>query len=65
MAKGNTILVQMRSTGTFEDGRPTNYSYVKKKNPRQLTEKLKMRKYDPRIQKHVEFEEKSMPRHKK
>lgn len=35
----------------------TGYFYVKKKNPRQLTEKLVMRKYDPKVRKHVEFKE--------
>ena len=56
MAKKNaTILVKMESTAG------TGYSYVKKKNPRKLQEKLKMRKFDPRAGKHVVFEEKKMP----
>lgn len=51
MAKGNTILIKMVSTAG------TGYFYVKKKNPRKQTEKLVMRKYDPRARKHVEFKE--------
>ncbi len=51
MAKKNTILVKLESTAG------TGFYYVKKRNPRKLTEKLKFRKYDPRAQKHVEFVE--------
>ena len=54
MAKSNTILVRMVSSAK------TGYFYVKKKNPRKQTEKLVMRKYDPRIRKHVEFKEAKM-----
>ena len=35
----------------------TGYYYVTKKNPRNQTEKLSMRKYDPVARKHVEFKE--------
>jgi large subunit ribosomal protein L33 len=35
----------------------TGYYYVTKKNPRNLTEKMVMRKYDPVARKHVEFKE--------
>ncbi|MCH7936105.1 MAG: 50S ribosomal protein L33, partial [Proteobacteria bacterium] len=31
--------------------------YVTKKNPRNLTEKMEMRKYDPVVRKHVLFKE--------
>jgi large subunit ribosomal protein L33 len=51
MAKPNTISIKMESTagtGTF---------YVQQKNPRKETEKRVMRKYDPKIRKHVEFKE--------
>ncbi len=51
MAKGNTINIKMLSTAE------TGYFYVKKKNPRTKTEKLEMKKYDPRARKHVMFRE--------
>ncbi len=35
----------------------TGYYYVTKKNPRNLTEKLALTKYDPVVRKHVEFKE--------
>ena len=35
----------------------TGYYYVTKKNPRNLTEKLALKKYDPVVKKHVEFKE--------
>ena len=51
MAKSSTILIKMESTAG------TGYFYVAKKNPRNLTEKLEMRKYDPVARKHVVFKE--------
>jgi large subunit ribosomal protein L33 len=51
MAKPNTILIKMVSTAD------TGYFYVAKKNPRKLTEKLELRKYDPVARKHVIFKE--------
>ncbi|MBT4769738.1 MAG: 50S ribosomal protein L33 [Rhodospirillaceae bacterium] len=51
MAKSSTILVKLVSTAD------TGYFYVAKRNPRQLTEKLEFRKYDPRVRKHVIFKE--------
>ena len=51
MAKASTILIKMVSTAD------TGYYYVTKKNPRNITEKLVMRKYDPIAKKHVEFKE--------
>jgi large subunit ribosomal protein L33 len=35
----------------------TGFYYVTKKNPRNSTEKLTFRKYDPVVRKHVEFKE--------
>jgi large subunit ribosomal protein L33 len=35
----------------------TGYYYVTKKNPRNLTEKLVLKKYDPVVRKHVDFKE--------
>lgn len=35
----------------------TGFFYVKKKNPKQITEKLSFKKYDPKARKHVLFKE--------
>ncbi len=51
MAKKQVLKIKLEST----EG--TGSFYVTKKNPRTLTEKLTMRKYDPKIRKHVEFKE--------
>ncbi len=51
MAKPATQLIRMVSTAD------TGYFYVTKKNPRTLTEKLELKKYDPRARKHVVFKE--------
>lgn len=54
MAKPATQLIRMVSTAE------TGYFYVAKKNPRTLTEKLSLRKYDPVARKHVLFKEAKM-----
>jgi large subunit ribosomal protein L33 len=54
MAKPTTQLIKMVSTAD------TGYFYVARKNTRTLTEKLTMRKYDPRARKHVLFKESKM-----
>ena len=51
MAKPNSILIKLVSTAD------TGFYYVTKKNPRNLTEKLELRKYDPVVRKHVMFRE--------
>ncbi len=51
MAKGPVISIKLLSTAG------TGYFYVTKKNPRTMTEKLEMRKYDPKVRKHVIFKE--------
>ena len=51
MAKPSTILIKLESTAD------TGYYYITKKNPRTLTEKLELRKYDPIARKHVVFKE--------
>lgn len=51
MAKSNTINIKLESTAG------TGYFYVAKKNPRTLTEKMQVRKYDPVARKHVAFKE--------
>jgi large subunit ribosomal protein L33 len=51
MAKSATMKIKLVSTAD------TGYYYVTTKNPRTLTEKMVVRKYDPVIRKHVEFKE--------
>lgn len=51
MAKSATIQVKLVSTAD------TGFYYVTKKNPRNITEKLEFRKYDPVVRKHVLFKE--------
>ncbi len=54
MAKKNTVLVKLVSTAD------TGFYFVKKRNPKKLTEKLAFRKYDPVVRKHVEFKEEKL-----
>ena len=51
MAKPTSILIKMISSAD------TGFFYVTKKNPRNQTEKMSFRKYDPVARKHVEFKE--------
>ena len=51
MAKSTTVKIKLVSTAD------TGFYYVTKKNPRNLTEKMVMKKYDPVVRKHVEFKE--------
>jgi len=51
MAKPATVKIKLVSTAD------TGFFYVTKKNPRTQTEKMVMRKYDPKVRKHVEFKE--------
>jgi large subunit ribosomal protein L33 len=51
MAKPSTVLIKLVSSAG------TGFFYVKKKNPRKATEKLSFKKYDPKVRKHVEFNE--------
>lgn len=51
MAKPATIKIRLVSSAD------TGYFYVTKKNPRTLTEKMVVKKYDPVVRKHVEFKE--------
>ena len=51
MAKSVTQWIKLVSTAD------TGYFYVTKKNPRNQTEKMSLRKYDPVVRKHVEFRE--------
>ena len=51
MAKPATVKIKLVSTAE------TGFYYVTKKNPRNITEKMSFRKYDPVVSKHVEFKE--------
>ncbi|MEE4350099.1 MAG: 50S ribosomal protein L33 [Pacificimonas sp.] len=51
MAKPATVKIKLVSTAD------TGFFYVTKKNPRNITEKMVFRKYDPVVRKHVEFKE--------
>jgi large subunit ribosomal protein L33 len=51
MAKPATVKIKLVSTAD------TGFYYVTKKNPRNITEKMTFRKYDPVVRKHVEFKE--------
>ena len=51
MAKPATIKIRLNSTAG------TGFFSVTKKNPRNRTEKMVKRKYDPIEKKHVEFKE--------
>jgi len=51
MAKSNIVKIKLVSSAG------TGFYYVTKKNPRTVTEKIKLKKYDPKARKHVEFTE--------
>ena len=51
MAKANSILIKLVSSAD------TGYYYIARKNPRTLTDKIEVRKYDPVARKHVIFKE--------
>ena len=51
MAKPSTVLIKLVSSAG------TGFFYTTKKNPRTTTEKLSLKKYDPKVRTHVEFKE--------
>jgi large subunit ribosomal protein L33 len=51
MAKSATVKIKLVSSAD------TGFYYVTKKNPRNITEKMTFRKYDPVVRKHVDFKE--------
>ena len=51
MAKSNTLQIKLVSSAE------TGYFYVTKKNVRNSTGKLELKKYDPVVRKHVVFRE--------
>ena len=52
--KKNIVLIKLASSES------TGFYFVRSKNPKKLTAKLKFRKYDPVLRKHVLFEEKKL-----
>ncbi|XWO13816.1 50S ribosomal protein L33 [Candidatus Hepatincola sp. Pdp] len=51
MAKKVKTLIKLESTAD------TGYYYIANKNPRNTTEKMLLKKYDPVVRKHVDFKE--------
>jgi large subunit ribosomal protein L33 len=51
MAKPTTVKIRLNSAAD------TGFFYVTKKNTRTMTEKMSVKKYDPKVRKHVEFKE--------
>ena len=51
MAKPATLQIKLVSSAN------TGFYYVTKKNPRTKPEKLELKKYDPKVHKHVIFKE--------
>ena len=51
MAKPTTLKIRLNSTAG------TGHIYVTKKNPRNITGKLEIKKYDPVARKHVLYKE--------
>jgi len=51
MAKGATVKVKLISSAD------TGFYYVTKKNSRTKADKMVLKKYDPKVRKHVEFRE--------
>ena len=49
-----------RQTIVLKSSADTGYQYFTEKNTRNTTEKLKIKKYDPVVRKHVEFVEGKM-----
>jgi len=54
MAKTGRELIKLESTAG------TGYFYVTDKNRRTMTQKLELKKYDPKARKHVRFVEKKL-----
>jgi large subunit ribosomal protein L33 len=51
MAKATTVKIKLVSSAD------TGFYYVTKKNSRTKTDKIVLKKYDPKVRKHVEFRE--------
>jgi len=56
MAKKKGAVIQIK----LESSEGTGHFYVAKKNSRTQTEKLELRKYDPKARKHVMYKETKM-----
>ncbi len=59
MARGPRQIVMLESTAG------TGYRLYTTKNKRTNIEKMKLRKYDPFVRRHVDFVEKKLPSHSK
>lgn len=59
MAKSAREVIMLESTAG------TGYRIYTTKNKRTTVEKLRLRKYDPKMRKHVDFVEKKLPSPKK
>jgi len=57
MAKPATLQIKLVSSAN------TGFYYVTKKNPRTKPEKLELKKYDPKVRKHVIFKESKIKWH--
>ncbi len=68
--KGVRIKIQLRSTGKKKNGKETGYFYTTYKNTQNTTDKLELKKYDPRAWNpttqrygmYVAFKEKKIPK---
>ena len=54
-ASGKTVTVPFTVSGNATAG--TDYTYITEKNRRNDPDRLVLRKYDPRVRRHVEFRE--------
>ena len=52
MAKSNTIQVKLVSSA--------NTGFLRKQNPKSMSEKLELKKYDPKVRKHVIFKSRKL-----
>ena len=55
----------MRENIRLVSSEGTGFTYYTTKNKRTQTNKLEMKKYDPKVRKHVVFKEAKMPPHSK
>ncbi len=50
-------MAKIKNTIKLVSSAGTGHFYVTKKNPKKATEKLALKKYDPKVRKHVEYKE--------
>lgn len=61
MAASKRKKIMMVSQGTLANGRPSKYAYYTTKGPN-VTDKMTMRKFDPRTGRYEIFKEKKVPK---